>query len=88
MKTMVKYMRLFLWDSSDRATMFPLVSWSHICQPHDKGGLGIRLLKSMNKALLSRWMWRFALERNACWRVVVAAMYGVREADWCSNIRW
>jgi hypothetical protein len=38
---------------------FNLVKWAQICSPKQGGGLGINL------ALLGKWIWRYATEREA-----------------------
>ena len=30
--------------------------------PKEDGGMGIRLIRSMNEALTTKWLWRFASE--------------------------
>ena len=48
--------------------------------------LGVRWLVLFNRALLGKWMWRFARERDKLWRRVVAATkYGIGRGDWCSR---
>lgn len=51
--------RNFLWDSYDGMHKFLLVSGNRICKPKDWGGLGFLSLKTKNRALLSKWLWRF-----------------------------
>ena len=49
------------------------------------GVLGIHDLGLFNQALLGKWLWRFAMERDALWRTVVDAKYGSMWGSWCSN---
>jgi hypothetical protein len=42
-----------------------LVSWSKVCSAISGGGLGIRNMMIINKALLEMWLWRYAYEREA-----------------------
>jgi hypothetical protein len=53
--------RRFLWfgGNSVRKKGICLVSWKIICTNIEQGGLGVLNLKSMNKALLSKWLWRY-----------------------------
>jgi hypothetical protein len=62
-----------------------LVKWSQICSPLQFGGLGIRNLCKFNQALLGKWLWRFATEKEAFWRLVVEAKYGCLNGGWCSK---
>jgi mannosylglycoprotein endo-beta-mannosidase len=50
------------------------------------GGLGIRNIKLFNTALLSKWLWRFAMERDRLWRRVIAAKYGCMIGDWHTSV--
>jgi len=63
---------------------YHLVSWSKVCSPILEGGLGIRNLRIFNKALLGKWLWRYAHEREAWWKSVVDAKYSSTWAGWCS----
>ena len=40
------------------------MNWSAVCTNMRQGGLGIRSLVALNKALLGKWNWKFAIERN------------------------
>jgi hypothetical protein len=37
-----------------------------------------------NHALLGKWFWRYGIERDAWWRVVVDSKYGSLWGGWCS----
>jgi hypothetical protein len=65
--------------------LFHLVKWSTICSPMQYGGLGVRNLIKFNQALLGKWLWRYATEREALWRVVVEAKYDSLSGGWCSK---
>ena len=58
------------------------VKWASVCSEKKKGGLGLRKLSRLNKALLCKWSWRFANERNALWRKVVSSKYGESFGGW------
>ncbi|RVW84958.1 hypothetical protein CK203_039556 [Vitis vinifera] len=62
-----------------------LVRWNLVCLEKRKGGLGVRNLSLMNNALLCKWNWRFANEREALWRSVISLKYGVEEGGWCTR---
>ncbi|XP_019054287.1 PREDICTED: uncharacterized protein LOC109115081 [Nelumbo nucifera] len=64
--------RNFLWRGWDEEKKIHLVNWDQVCLPIEEGGLGIRKLKLFNSALLSKWIWRFASERTAWWRNLLA----------------
>ncbi|RVW55681.1 hypothetical protein CK203_105119 [Vitis vinifera] len=47
-----------------------------------KGGLGLRKLIWLNKALLGKWIWRFARAKEELWKKVLEAKYGQEEFGW------
>uniref|UniRef100_A0A2N9J257 Reverse transcriptase domain-containing protein n=1 Tax=Fagus sylvatica TaxID=28930 RepID=A0A2N9J257_FAGSY len=80
-----KLQRDFLWNGMEEKPKFHLVNWSQICAPLRHGGLAVRDLKSFNKALLGKWLWRYGSEREALWRLVVDAKYGSLWGGWSSK---
>lgn len=63
-----------------------MVGWNLVGRPLAEGGLGIRLIKQFNQALLGNWLWIFFNEENNLWHKVIAAKYGVHEMGWDSKI--
>ncbi|KAL0285595.1 UNVERIFIED_CONTAM: putative ribonuclease H protein [Sesamum radiatum] len=57
-----KRMRHFLWKGNS-AVGYPKVAWSAVCRPMEEGGLGIRDILALNKALMSRHLWK-VIQRN------------------------
>ena len=49
-----------------------------------KGGLGVRCLSKLNRALLGKWSWCFVEENEALWHQVINRKYGVEEGGWCT----
>jgi hypothetical protein len=80
-----KLYRDFLWGGLGEEFKFHLVSWAKVCSPISEGGLGIRNLRTFNRALLGKWLWRYVNEREARWRVVVDAKFGSMGGGWCSR---
>jgi hypothetical protein len=66
-----KIQRDFLCEGMDGEFEYHLVSWDRVCDPIQCGGLGIRNLVTFNQALLGKWLWRYATEREALWRKIV-----------------
>ena len=59
-----------------------LVKWDTVCLDKRKGGLGVRRLSTLNRALLCKWNWRFANERETLWRHVISRKFGEEEEGW------
>ena len=78
-----KIQRNFLWGGRTLDSKPRLVKWDTICSDIRKGGLGVRHLHSLNKALLCKWIWRFASEMEAFWRQIISGKYGDLEEGWC-----
>ena len=70
-----KLIRDFLWKGSENAQGIHLVAWKELCLPKKGGGLGIRDLVLFNKALLGKWIWRFALGDDKLWCRVIKGKY-------------
>ncbi|KAJ9677520.1 hypothetical protein PVL29_022489 [Vitis rotundifolia] len=80
-----KIQRDFLWGGGTLEKKPHLVNWRVVCADMRHGGLGICSLVSLNKALLGKWSWKFAVEGNSLWKQVIIDKYGVDEAGWCSK---
>jgi hypothetical protein len=76
----------FLWGGMGEEFKFHLVNWRKVCSPIREGGLGIHNLRSFNRALLGKWLWRYANEPEAWWRKVVEAKYGSERGGWRSKV--
>ena len=46
----------------------------------------MRSLALMNEALLGKWAWRFAEEKNSAWKTVIRLKYGSEEGGWFTRI--
>ncbi|RVW82306.1 putative ribonuclease H protein [Vitis vinifera] len=77
-----KIQRDFLWGGGALAQKPHLVRWNLVCLEKRKGGLRVRNLALMNSALLCKWNWRFANEREALWRRVINLKYDEEEGGW------
>ena len=57
-----------------------------ICSKKRQDGLGLRKLTLLNKALLGKWIWRFASDRDCTWKTLINTKYGLVEGlGWCSK---
>ncbi|XP_058761431.1 uncharacterized protein LOC131634822 [Vicia villosa] len=57
----------FLWNGNANKRSIHWVKWENVCKPKEKGGLGIRDVGDINRALLLKWKWRILKEDNAIW---------------------
>ena len=77
--------REFLWGGSNLEKKPHFVKWSTVCTEKKKGGLGLRSFSKLNKALHSKWCWRFANERSSLWRKVIYSKLGEGIGGWHSG---
>ncbi|KAL0445489.1 UNVERIFIED_CONTAM: hypothetical protein Slati_1676800 [Sesamum latifolium] len=62
-----KRLRTFLWKAYSGGG-YAKVAWSHVCRPKEEGGLGIRNVLALNRALMSKHLWRvITSDRNSIW---------------------
>ncbi|KAA3467341.1 endonuclease/exonuclease/phosphatase family protein [Gossypium australe] len=66
-KEIEKVARSFLWGSNNERRKVALVSWSDVCRPVDKGGLGIRQLHDQNVLFLLKLGFNLVTNTDALW---------------------
>ena len=81
-KRLEKIQRDFLWGGGNQEGRTHTVNWDTVCLNKDKGGLGVRGLLNLNRALLDEWIWRFIAEKEALWRLFIALKYGTEAGGW------
>jgi hypothetical protein len=74
-----KIQRDFLWGGMGDEKKLHLVSWNQVCRPVRAGGLGIRNMLKFIKALLGKWLRRYATESDALWHKVIKEKYGEQD---------
>lgn len=79
-------MRGFLWRASGDGNTISFVNWKLVTQPRERGGIGIKSLDSINKALRGKWIWRYRKQEESLWKCVVVEVWG-REGrgGWCAK---
>ncbi|RVX21022.1 hypothetical protein VitviT2T_011245 [Vitis vinifera] len=77
-----KVQRDFLWGGGQMEGKTHLVNWEVVCTDKTKGGLGIRKLALLNKALLGKWIWRYASDKDNLWKQVIKVKYGQEDFGW------
>ncbi|RVW48045.1 putative mitochondrial protein [Vitis vinifera] len=56
-----------------------------VCTQKEKGGLGLRKIILLNKVLLGKWVWRFAIEKDNLWKKVLLVKYDQEGFGWRTN---
>ena len=77
-----KLQKDFLWGGGNLERKAHLVNWEVVCADKDKGGLGLRKLALLSKALLGKWIWRFVCDKDNLWKQVILAKYGQEGLGW------
>ncbi|RVW39259.1 putative ribonuclease H protein [Vitis vinifera] len=80
-KRIEKIQRDFLWEGSLEGKVH-LINWKVVCSPKEEGGLGIRKIDLLNKALLGKWVWRYAYEKDNLWKTAIGVKYGQEGCGW------
>ena len=78
-------MTSFLWGGGALERKTHWVKWDVVCFENRHGGLGLRNLTLLNKALIGKWIWRFASDRNCAWKILISSKYGLDGLGWCSK---
>ena len=68
--------RQFLWGGGMEQRKIAWVKWRTVCQPKDKGGLGIKDLRTFNSALLGKWHWDLFHKQEEQWAKILLSKYG------------
>nr|CAN66460.1 hypothetical protein VITISV_035842 [Vitis vinifera] len=84
-KRVEKVQRDFLWEGGNLEGKVHLVKWDVVCTEKNKGGLGLRKIAMLNRALLGKWIWRFACEKDNLWKQVITMKYGQEDHGWRSK---
>ena len=78
--------RDFLWEGGNLDRKIHLINCGIVCSSKEKGRLGICNLSILNRALLGKWVWRFAMEENSTWKNVISLNYHTNEGDWFTGV--
>ncbi|XP_043701064.1 uncharacterized protein LOC122651645 [Telopea speciosissima] len=61
---MERWMRNFIWCGDSDVSKGITVRWEWVCKPYEEGGLGIKKLREVNKALLCKLCWAIKVEQS------------------------
>ncbi|XP_042514269.1 uncharacterized protein LOC122088953 [Macadamia integrifolia] len=64
-KTVERWIRNFPWSGDIYTVKKIAVKWEEVCRPKEEGGLGIRRLRDVNCAVLSKLVWQMKHEGSA-----------------------
>ncbi|KAE8670566.1 hypothetical protein F3Y22_tig00112124pilonHSYRG00037 [Hibiscus syriacus] len=70
-------MASFLWGGGVEAKKIQWVNRSTVCVGKNAGGLGFLDISYMNRALLGKWSWRFANDRETMWKKVICCKFNL-----------
>lgn len=65
----------FWWGAQDKKRPFCLKAWDAICMHKATSGLGIRRLKDINIAYITKLGWQFCIESNRIYVKLVRSKY-------------
>ncbi|CAL1352801.1 unnamed protein product [Linum trigynum] len=77
--------RDFIWSGLGEQKKIHLVAWERCKIPKKWGGLGIKDLELQNKALICKWLWRFAREQDNWWRELIQIKFAIGATSWKSG---
>ena len=58
-----------------------------MCNLKENGGLDIGVVRIKNRALLSKWVWRYGEEPSALWRAIIDSKYEGVHTDLIPSLR-
>ncbi|RVW56232.1 hypothetical protein CK203_092243 [Vitis vinifera] len=81
----INYISSSVCEGRELGGKIHLVKWEVVCTDKNKGGLGLRKIVMLNKALLGKWIWRYACEKDNLWKQVITTKYGQEDLGWRSK---
>ena len=80
------HMARFLWNNNEDKHKYHLAHWQLVAQKKELGGLGIPDLRNLNLSLLSSWIFRYGLNKNAIWTKISDFKYKTDQPNICSPL--
>ncbi|XP_051221392.1 uncharacterized protein [Lolium perenne] len=65
----------FFWEGVGDKRKYHMVDWATVCKPKVLGGLGVMNTKSMNIALMVKWIWKLYQGAEGLWADLIRAKY-------------
>ncbi|XP_061363985.1 uncharacterized protein LOC133307489, partial [Gastrolobium bilobum] len=66
----------FIWGDLESKRKAHYVAWEVMCQPKDRGGLGIINLRVQNEAFMHKLTWQITRDKDSLWARVLISKYG------------
>ncbi|KAK8365340.1 hypothetical protein V6Z12_A02G046600 [Gossypium hirsutum] len=76
-KEIEKVVRSFLWGSNNERRLVALVSWSDVCRPVDKCGLGVRRLHDQDMLFLLKLDFSLVTNMDTLWVRILKSKYNI-----------
>ena len=73
---LVSLQRKFLWGGGPEQNKIAWIKWKTVCQPKEKGGLGLKDIKTFNLALIGKWKWNLFQHQGELRARVLDSKYG------------
>ncbi|XP_022014827.1 uncharacterized protein LOC110914335 [Helianthus annuus] len=84
-KDLEKRMRHFLWNKGRQGKVHAKVAWKEVCLPKEEGGLGIKSISDVNKALITNHIWSIISNRRSLWVQWIQSHNGAQTNAWSEN---
>ena len=81
-KRLEKLHRSFLWGGGVLEKKPHLIKWDVVFTEKDQGGHGLRKLSFLNKALLGKWVCKFASKPDSIWKRLICSKFGKEDLGW------
>ncbi|KAK1610962.1 hypothetical protein QYE76_034635 [Lolium multiflorum] len=65
----------FFWEGVGDKRKYHMVDWATVCKPKVLGGLGVMNTKSMNIALMVKWIWKLYQGAEGLWADLIRTKY-------------
>jgi len=75
LKRIRQLQRSFLWGGSATNRKWALVKWPTVCQPKEKGGIGLRDLEHSNSIMSAKIWWHWVTNPEKPWARIWTAKY-------------
>ncbi|XP_026383722.1 uncharacterized protein LOC113279236 [Papaver somniferum] len=81
-----RIIRNFLWYGDPAVKKLIIIKWVEVCAPMEEGGLGIRRLEVVNKALLLNLFWKIETEDEE-WTNFMKSKFKNNKGEWITTYK-